>query len=250
MPKKRYQDYIGIDVSKRTLDICIRSSGEYFQIENQEKAFKSLIKKCKTLTNCLIVLEATGGYERCVVEKLHENGIAVAIVNPRQVRDFARALGRLAKTDRLDASLLAHYGEVVEPTATCVVEITQADLTEKQQRRKQLVDMITMEKNRLLQARGSVRDHIKRSIKFLEKQLEVIEKEVAEMIANDEGLRAKKGLLRTMKGIGEVTAITLMTELPELGHINQREIAALVGVAPYNRDSGTWRGARSISGGR
>ncbi len=253
MQEKMYENYIGIDVSKATLDICIRSTGELFQLDNREAGFKALLKKLEKLaqpSTCLVVVEATGRYEQPVVQALQQAGVDVAIVNPRQVRDFARALGRLAKTDRLDAGVLAHFAEVVKPMVVAPLNATHVELTEKQQRRKQIVDMLTMEKNRLAQARGSVKKHIEQSIKFLEKQLEALEKELAQAITADETLKAKKELLCTVKGIGEVTAITLMTQLPELGQINQRQIAALVGIAPLNRDSGTWRGQRSIWGGR
>ena len=250
MQEKKYEDYMGIDVSKKKLDICIRSSGEVYQVDNDAQGFKVLLKKRRALRKSLVVLEATGRYGERLVQALQKEAIAVAVVNPRQVRDFARGLGRLAKTDELDASVLAHFGEVVKPVETVLRSEQERDLSEKQQRRKQLVDMLTMEKNRLSQAVGSIKKHIKRSIKFLEKQLKDVEKELSLCVATDQGLAEKKALLCSVKGVGEVTAISLMTQLPELGELNARQIAALVGVAPLNRDSGNFRGQRTIWGGR
>lgn len=250
MPEKTYQDYIGIDVSKSKLDVCIRSTGELFQVENSATGIHTWVKKLRHHGECLVVVEATGRYEQPVVQALQQVAIAVAVANPRQVRDFARGLGRLAKTDRLDASMLAQFAEVVRPEPVAAVSEKARDLSEKQQRRKQLVGMLTMEKNRLAQAVGTVKKHIRRSIKFLQKQLEELEKELSACVAADEALAEKKALLCSVKGVGEATALSLMTQLPELGTLNPREIAALVGVAPLNRDSGSWRGQRTIWGGR
>lgn len=250
MQEKTYQDYIGIDVAKNKLDVCIRSTGECFQVDNTSTGHQLLIKRLSPQANSLVVVEATGGYEQSVVQALQQAAFTLAVVNPRQVRDFAKALGHLAKTDKLDAYVLARFAEAIKPQASAPVSQSRQELQEKQQRRKQLVDMLALEKNRLAQATGSVKEHIKDSIKFLEKQLKALEKELFASIAADKELSAKESLLCSVKGVGKVTALTLITQLPELGHLNQRQIAALAGVAPFNRDSGQWRGQRTIWGGR
>ncbi len=250
MQEKVYEDYIGIDVAKRELAVCRGTTGEVFTVSNKRSGFKQLSKKLLDYGRCLVVVEATGGYEQALVHALQQAGIAVAIANPRQVRDFAKGLGRLAKTDRLDAAVLAQFAKVVKPQVSVAVSEREKELLEKQRRRKQLIDMLTMEKNRLAQAVGSVKQQIKRTIKFLEEQLKALEQDLSDMIAADEGLAKKKALLCSAKGVGNATALTLMTQLPELGQLNQREIVALVGLAPFNRESGGWRGQRMISGGR
>jgi transposase len=242
---------MGIDVSKAQLDVCIRSTGEIFSVSNNAAGFRRLATRLKSLiSSSLVVLEATGKYEAGIVFALQEKGCAVAVVNPRQVRDFAKATGQLAKTDCLDAALLAHFGEAIKPEPTAVLTQTSIELREKVQRRQQLIDMLTMEKNRLQQVIGGIKKQIKKSILFLEKQLAAIEDAINEQVKKDESTAQKKAILSSVKGVGEVTANTLIAELPELGKINQREIAALVGVAPLNRDSGQHRGQRSTWGGR
>lgn len=250
MQEKIYQDYIGIDVSKNKLDVCILSTGECFQVDNTSTGHQLLIKRLSPQANSLVVIKATGGYEQSVVQALQQAAFTLAVVNPRQVRDFAKALGHLAKTDKLDAYVLARFAEAIKPQASAPVSQSRHELQQKQQRRKQLVDMLALEKNRLAQATGRVKEHIKDSINFLEKQLKALEKELFTSIAADKELSAKESLLCSVKGVGKVTALTLITQLPELGHLNQRQIAALAGVAPFNRDSGQWRGQRTIWGGR
>lgn len=247
--KKQYEHFIGIDVSQEKLDIYQGSSGEYYQVENTEKGFKHLLKKLKHVSDCLVVLESTGRCARGVIRALQQASIDVSSVNPRQVRDFAKGIGQLAKTDKVDAQVLAQFGKVVNPVVLAEISLSQQALADKQQRRKQLVDMLIAEKNRLRDA-GSVEKHIKKSIDFLEKQLKEIDDELAESIASDEQLKAKQAILSSVKGVGVVTASTLLSQLPELGHLSTREIAALVGVAPFNQDSGKQKGARHIRGGR
>lgn len=250
MQEKIYQDYIGIDVSKNKLDVCILSTGECFQVDNTSTGHQLFIKRLSPQANSLVVIKATGGYEQSVVQALQQAAFTLAVVNPRQVRDFAKALGHLAKTDKLDAYVLARFAQAIKPQASAPVSQSRHELQQKQQRRKQLVDMLALEKNRLAQATGRVKEHIKDSINFLEKQLKALEKELFTSIAADKELSAKESLLCSVKGVGKVTALTLITQLPELGHLNQRQIAALAGVAPFNRDSGQWRGQRTIWGGR
>jgi transposase len=254
MQKNSYKDHIGIDVSKLKLDIHVRSRGKNLSFNNTKEGIQSLVAHLKPGgRDSLLVLEATGKYERLAVRMLQEAGYPVAVVNPRQVRDFAKALGRLAKTDQLDASVLAHYGEAIHPKVTAPACKNNEELAEKQLRRKQVVDMLTMEKNRLAQAAGNVSDvtkHIKSSIKFLEEQLKRLDADLSKHIAQDDELSSKKSLLCSVKGVGEQTAFALLAHLPELGKVSPEQIAALVGVAPFNRDSGTWQGQRTIWGGR
>jgi transposase len=244
------KNHIGIDVSKKNLDICIRSTGEVFQESNNPAGLERLRKRLAVYVPCLVVMEATGGYELNALIALQEAGFNVAVVNPRQVRDFAKATGHLAKTDCIDARVLAHFGEAIGPEPKDKVDQEQLELLQFQQRRKQLVDMLVMEKNRLHTAHKKIKKHIGKSIKSLEKQLEIIGKIMAANIASSKELSDKNKLLATTKGIGVVAAAVLITELPELGKLNHKEIAALVGVAPLNRDSGAMKGKRSIWGGR
>lgn len=245
-----YKNYIGIDVSKKNLDICIRSIGEVFQEPNNNSGLEQLSKKLSGYSPCLIVMEATGSYELNALIALQQSGFDVAVVNPRQIRDFAKATGRLAKTDCIDAKVLAHFGEAIRPTPKEKVVQEQLELLQLQQRRKQLVDMLVMEKNRLQTASDKIKKHVEKSIRFFEKQLKTIEDKIAEDIEKNKELSDKSELLATTKGVGVVTAAILITELPELGKLSHKEIAALVGVAPLNRDSGTMKGKRSIWGGR
>lgn len=248
--KNRYQDFIGIDVSKNHLDICIRSTGEIFREHNEARAFPAIKKALKTMKKSLIVLEATGGYETPIVRYLQKAGYKVAVTNPRQVRNFAKALGILAKTDKIDAALIAHFGEAINPSITAPLTEEELNLDDNNQRRKQLVKMITMEKNHLEQAGKSARKSIEKTIKFLEAQLKEVEKKLASDVAGNEKWSTLNTLLQSVKGVGVVTATTLITELPELGKVSDKEITALAGLAPFNRDSGQSTGKRQTWGGR
>jgi len=249
MSKIIYKEHAGIDVSKTMLDICIRSTGEFFQVPNAETGWKQLVKRLSPL-DCLIVMEATGGYEQACLHELQKSGLAAAVVNPRQARDFAKATGHLAKTDRIDAKVLAHFSEAISPEPKSPISTEHEELQQMQQRRRQLVEMLTKEKNRLHMAGKRMGKHIEESIKFIKKQMEALDQEIVAAINGDQSLSEKARLLETVKGIGKVTGILLVTGLPELGQINRKEIAALVGVAPLNRDSGSMQGKRGIWGGR
>lgn len=251
MSESPYKNYIGIDVSKKYLDVCVSSTREYFRVSNDKKGFKELVKRLKVYDACLIVTEGTGGYEAKGVYALQEAGLSCAVVNPRQVRSFGKAIGRIAKTDKIDAGILAHYGEAVKPAVKAKMEPKEQELSESQHRRKQLVDMITMEKNRCETAgsRG-VRKNIKKTIDFLEKQLKEMDCSLLEQVNENREWQSKLALLKSVKGVGQVVALTLISELPELGQVSGRAIAALVGVAPFNRDSGGKRGQKAIWGGR
>ena len=242
--------YIGIDVSKTILDVFIFPKNKYIQVENNAEGIKKLIKEFHLYSESLIVMESTGGYEKEVAQALVKEGFSVAIINPRQIRDFAKALGKLAKTDRIDASIIAIFAEKIQPNKNVICDENQQKLAEYNTRRCQLVDMITMEKNRLDKANKEMKKSIRHIIKLLEKELQKINEFLAKAIqCNDETARRDE-LLQTIKGVGSVVSVSIIADLPELGSLSGKEISALAGLAPLNRDSGTMRGKRAIWGGR
>lgn len=242
--------YVGIDVSKATLDVFISPCDKYMQFENNTTGIAKLINKLKSFSDVLIVMEPTGGFEKKPAKQLTEAELLVAIVNPRQIRDFARASGKLAKTDKIDAQVIALFAQKMSPKPNVVLNETQETLEENNARRRQLVDMITMEKNRLSKARGSIKDSIKQVITTLEDELEKINQLLEKTIQEDSDLSRKSELLQSVKGIGPAVAAGLLSDLPELGTLSAREISSLAGLAPLNRDSGQMRGKRMIYGGR
>lgn len=243
--------YVGVDVAKATLDVAIGSDGEVIQVENSEAGIARLIDRLKQCTPTLVVLEATGGYESLLAGALAGHGIPVAVVNPRQVRDFAKATGVLAKTDRLDARVLARFAEAVRPEPRPLPTEEAKELEEFLSRRRQIVDMLTMEKNRLSIARTErARKSLKKHIAWLEEALRRANDDIDTAVRNSPAWRDQEDLLRSVPGIGPVSARTMLAELPELGTLSRKKIAALVGVAPLNRDSGTIRGSRVCWGGR
>lgn len=244
------KNYIGIDVSKTTLDVFISSSKKHLSFKNTPKGIASLYKKCQDLINPAFVLEATGGYEKLVVQTLMQMGFSVSIVNPRRIRDFAKACGKLAKTDKIDAETIALFGETFKPEPQKMFSEKQQTLSDNSDRRRQLIDMLTMEKNHLEKASKTTRKSVKTIIKALEKELKAIDTAQEELVQEDAELAAKSTLLKTIKGVGSVVATALLSDLPELGTLTHKQITALVGLAPYNRDSGTLRGKRTIWGGR
>lgn len=241
---------IGIDVSKAVLDIGVLPSGETWSTANKNGDIASLVKKLCKLRPKIIVVEPTAGLERTVVSALAEAELPVAVVNPRQVRDFARATGILAKTDKLDAQVLAHFGQAVAPEVRPLKDDETQALTELITRRRQLADMLKTEKIRLHSAPVVVRKDIKAHIAWLEKRLKSHDKDLDDMLRNSPIWREKDTLLQSVPGVGRMLSLSLLSMLPELGKLNRREIAALVGVAPFNCDSGTYRGKRRIWGGR
>lgn len=242
--------YIGIDVSKAMLDVFILPSKKHMQFKNDETGIQKLTNKIKLFSSSLVVLESTGGYERALTYALSEAKLEVCVVNPRQIRDFAKAMGQLAKTDKIDAETIALFAKKIEPKANVVINKAQSDLSNNNARRQQLIDMITMEKNRLDKSGPKQKKSIERVLEVLEEELEDVNKEQLSLISSDENSSKKMELLISIKGVGTVTAVSLLSELPELGCLSSREIAALSGVAPFNRDSGTLRGKRTIYGGR
>jgi transposase len=241
---------IGIDVAKAHLDVAVRPSGEQWRCANTEADRATLVARVHALQPTLVVLEATGGLEAPLAGALAAAGLPVAVVNPRQVRDFARALGRLAKTDALDSAVLAHFAEAVGPAARPLPDACTQELQALLTRRRQLVEMLTAEKNRLASAPRRIRAAIQDHIHWLERRLADVDRELDETLRASPAWRAQDDLLRTVPGVGPVVARTLLAELPELGRLNRKQIAALVGGAPLNRDSGTRRGQRTIWGGR
>ena len=242
--------YIGLDVAKAVLDGVVRPTGEVVQFANDPGGRAALVAWATALAPTGLVLEATGGYERAAVLALATAGLPVVVVNPRQVRDFARSTGQLAKTDRLDAAVLALFAERVQPAVRPLSDAATAELAELITRRQQLRDMLTMEKNRLALVRSRVRREVQAHITWLEKRIVETDDALRQAIEASPVWRVQEDLLRSVPGIGPVVSRTLLALLPELGHLNRKEIAALVGVAPMARDSGTWKGARAVWGGR
>ncbi len=242
---------VGIDVAKAGLDVAVRPSGEERHLANASAEIAELVGWLSALQPHLIVVEATGGYEAPLVAELGIAHLPVAVVNPRQVRDFARASGRLAKTDRLDAQTLAHFGQAMRPTPRPLPDQETQALAALVERRRQVVAMRTAEQNRLGATRvAAVRSRIQAHLTWLDEELHALDEELRRRLRASPLWRAQDDLLRSVPGVGPTLALTLLAELPELGRLARPQIAALVGVAPLNRDSGTLRGQRSIWGGR
>ena len=242
--------YVGIDVSKDWLDVAVRPSGEAWQETQDEDGISSLVKCLTKLRPELIVMEASGGAERLAATALGAGQLPVAVVNPRQVRDFARSQGILAKTDRLDAAVIAHFGEVSRVVAKPLMPEEARELEALVARRRQLVQMRTAEMNRRHQAMEVVRRRIERVIAMLEEELADIDTDLTSRLRQSPLWREREDLLRSVPGVGPNLTLCLLAELPELGTLNRRQIAALVGVAPLSRDSGRSRGVRTCWGGR
>jgi transposase len=242
--------FVGIDVSKARLDVFVRPSGEVWSVGNDEAGFAELIARFNRLNPALVVLEATGAYQAPLVGALSVARIPTAVVNPRQVRDFGRATGRLAKTDVLDAEVIARFAETLRPEARPPPDAETQALQALVIRRRQLVDMITAEGNRLKISVQPVRRDIEEHITWMRRRLKDVDKDLYDAIRTSSVWRVKEQLLRSAPGIGRVTVCTLLAHVPELGELGNKQISALVGVAPFNRDSGTLRGKRTIWGGR
>lgn len=245
---------VGIDVAKAELVIAVRPSGERWSVANDERGVGTLVERLRALTPQLIVLEATGGYELLAVAALAAAALPVVVVNPRQVRDFARATGQLAKTDRIDADLLALFADRVRPAVRPLADAEAQELEALLTRRRQLLDMLGAERNRLGQVFGkgkrAVRKSLKVHITFLERELHMADTDLGEMVRQSPAWRERDDLLQSVPSVGPVLSRTLLADLPELGRLSRREIAKLVGVAPLSRDSGTFRGRRFVQGGR
>jgi transposase len=242
--------FVGLDVSKRQIDGMVRPGDAVLSVPQTEDGIAGLVSQLRVLKPTLIVLEATGGYELHAATALALAGLPVAIVNPRQVRDFAKAVGRLAKTDAIDAYVLALFAERVRPEPRGLPDDAHQELAALIARRRQLVEMLVAERNRLALARPAVRADLRRHIRWLERRLGDLDGQIAVAIRQSPLWRAQENLLRSVPGVGPVTASAIIAGLPELGRATRRQIAALVGCAPLNNDSGQRRGHRSTWGGR
>lgn len=243
--------YVGIDISKTHLDLAVHATREHWRVAYDALGIKQVVRQLLALAPTLIVLEATGGLETRVVSALAAAQLPVVVVNPRQVRAFAQASGILAKTDRLDAQVLAHFAAAIQPTPRPLPDAATQQLSAVLTRRQQLVDMLTAETNRLTQQPNpALRKRLKAHITWLSQELGRTEKELTQLIQQSPTWRVQDELLQSAKGVGPVVSQTLLAEVPELGRLNRKQLAALIGVAPLNRDSGGYRGKRRIWGGR
>jgi transposase len=242
--------YAGIDVAKDHLDVAIMPSREKMQYSNDEGGIDKLVKRLRNLSIKLIVMEPTGGFEAPAAAALTAEGMSVAVVNARQVREYAKATGRLAKTDGIDALVMAEFAANIKPPARPLRDEETEEIKAMVSRRRQLLEMLTAEKNRMAMARKHLKPHILAHIKWLKKEVEGLDSDLRKRIEDSPVWRVKDNLLQSIPGVGKVLSATLLAELPELGNLNRRQIAALVGVAPFNRDSGHMKGKRSVWGGR
>ena len=242
--------FVGIDVAKAELEVVVRPSGARWTVTNDASGLAQLQERLQALAPALIVLEATGGYEVAVVAALATAALLVVVLNARQVRDFARATGRLAKTDAIDAGVLAHFAEVVRPPVRPLPDAMTQSLQAWLMRRRQLVEMLLAEEQRRSRAPRPIQRQIDQHVRWLRAQLGAVEKDLAQTLRASPVWREKDDLLRSVPGVGPVLTTTLLGDVPELGQLNRKQIAALIGVAPLNRDSGTYRGRRAVWGGR
>jgi transposase len=245
------QHFVGIDVAKDRLDVHLRPSGESFTVARDGEALAALVERLRALAPALVVMEATGGYETVVASALGAAHLPLAVVNPRQIRDFGRATGKLAKTDRLDAAAIAHFAEAIRPPTRPIADAQAQALGELVARRRQVIEMIVAEGNRRRRAsQRRVIRAIERHLALLQSELSELDSDIDQAIRKTPAWQADADLLAGVPGIGPATVRTLIAELPELGRLTRRKIAALAGLAPINRDSGTRRGRRTIAGGR
>lgn len=245
---------IGIDVAKAELVVATHPTAERWTVANNERGIRTLVERLRSATPELIVLEATGGYELLCVAGLAAAGLPVVVANPRQVRDFAKATGQLAKTDRIDADILALFAERVRPAVRPLPDAETQELDALLSRRRQLLDMLGAERNRLGQVFGKGKQQVKKSLKahiaYLERELRIADTDLGDLVRHSPVWRDRDDLLQSVPGVGPVLSLTLLADLPELGRLSRREIAKLVGIAPLSRDSGTMRGRRFVQGGR
>ena len=242
--------YVGIDVSKGRLDVAVLGEEQAWQVDNTREGIAKLVQQMQELHPALIVVEATGGYQRAVVEALFWAGLAVAVVNPARVRQFARACGLLAKTDKLDAQVLAEFGRRVQPRCYEGKSEAEKQLSALLVRRKQLEEMLKAEQNRLRTISPSLRGSVERIIAILKEEKNLLDEQIRKLMNEQKAWQAQTKILGSAPGVGMVTTATLLAELPELGKLDRKKIAALVGVAPMNFDSGKKRGYRKTKGGR
>lgn len=245
------QVWIGIDVCKDWLDVHIRPEGKIFRLPNSEAGVKDLIKQLPVPTEVgRVILEATGGMELTAALTLHQAGFPVVVINPRQSRNFAKATNQLAKTDKVDAKILAFFGEAIFPELRTMAEEETRQLNDLVTRRRQIVEMLTAERNRLSAIRGKAREDIEANIEWLNQRLKGLDEQIAQQVKECLQWSEQQQILTTVPGVGKVVATTLISALPELGSLSSKQISSLVGLAPMNCDSGKMRGKRRITGGR
>ena len=242
--------FIGIDVSKEWVDVAVHSTGDTWRVNQDQAGIDALILQFQSLSPRCVVMEATGGYEMPLSTALAAVGVPVAVVNPRQVRDFARSQGKLAKTDRIDAAVIAHFGEVSSVVGQPLVPAAARELEALVTRRRQVIQMRTAELQHRQRTLPVVQHRIDRILVALEEELHGLDSELTQRLRESPLWREREDLLRSVPGVGSVTIFSLLADLPELGSLNRREVAAIVGVAPLNRDSGKFRGSRRCWGGR
>ncbi len=241
---------VGVDISKNRLDVCIQEDGDYCTFGNDLSEISKLVERLNDIQPVMIVVEATGGYEKGIIAALCEANLPVAMVTPSRVRFFARSAGILAKTDKIDANVLVRYGRAIHPPFVHMRTELQERLSDLMTRRSQVSLMLIDEKNHLINASPTIQTLIKDSIEYLEQQISVLESKIADLIDNCPELKRNEEIICSIPGVGKITAAILLADLPELGSLNNKKIAALVGVAPFNKDSGFYRGKRRIRGGR
>jgi transposase len=241
---------VGIDVAKDRLDVAVRPSGELFVVERNAGGLELLVQRLKPLAPALVVLEATGGFETVVTAALAAAGLPVVVVNPAQVRAFAKAIGQRAKTDPIDAAVIAHFAEATKPEPRALPDEATRLLADLVARRRQIVEMIGAERQREKRATARIKKSIVRLIKALEKELTSVNSDIDDAVHGSPAWRDKENLLASVPGIGPIIARTLIADLPELGALDRKKIAALAGLAPFTRQSGQWRGRSCIGGGR
>lgn len=250
MSEMAVEKFVGIDVSKETLDICIEPAGETLHVEYDDMGIRQVVKRLADVAPTLIVIEATGGLEIRLAGELAANGLPVAVINPRQARDFAKATGQLAKTDLVDAVILAAFARAIRPAVRPIKDADTRDLDDLVTRRRQLVEMRVQEMLRLGSASKVQKKSLAAHITWLDKRITDLDDDLTRRLRASDAWRTKDDLLRGIPGVGAVTSLTMLAKCPELGKLNRREIAALTGVAPMAKDSGKHRGKRFIWGGR
>lgn len=242
--------FVGIDVSKSIFDVAIGSAGEYWQASNDQLGIQRTIARLLNIPPVLIVVESTGGLEKALITELYKAELPFALVQPKRVRDFARSIGLLAKTDKIDARLLARFGEAVKPPITRLPSQAEQDLDGLMVRRRQLLDMLVMEKNHRSTTALAMRPKVEEHIDWLNRELKELDHQINDLIHSIPQFMEKEKVLRSAKGVGPVLCAKLLSGMPELGRVNRKKIAALAGVAPFNDESGHRRGKRKIKGGR
>jgi transposase len=242
--------YVGVDVSKHSLDVAVGQAGDFWSVRNNSKGIETLVARLQALAPTLVIFESTGGYELAAARALYVAEIPVAVVNPGRVRQFARSIGQLAKTDKIDARLLAHFAERVQPSPSRLPDEQEQYLMSLVRRRRQLLEARTAEINRRDSTHRALRPQLEKHIAWLSAEIEALDQQMDDFIDQHPLWSQKDEILQSAPGVGSVLSRTLLVEVPELGHLNRQQIAALIGVAPMNRDSGPKRGRRSIRGGR